>query len=195
MKRLLITIFKYCGLFLLLIAIFNIAFYLVCLIDSDLMYGNVEKSSKILRKEGYYYQVSKVFDVKNDTYVDAETVNASYSMDNKTIFNVLKNISNIDAVILSNSYDNEIHHWEKGIPLMAVYKYLLTIANSNFEGWMDANPDASIYDFKFDFTKMSASGSLFDIEKLYNISKNHISRMKASDVYDEVSSEYFSLSP
>lgn len=84
MKRLLITIFKYCGLFLLLIAIFNIAFYLVCLIDSDLMYGNVEKSSKILRKEGYYYQVSKVFDVKNDTYVDAETVNASYSMDNKT---------------------------------------------------------------------------------------------------------------
>ena len=84
---------------------------------------------------------------------------------------------------------------EKGIPLMAVYKYLLTIANSNFEGWMDANPDASIYDFKFDFTKMSASGSLFDIEKLYNISKNHISRMKASDVYDEVVKYYEEFDP
>ncbi len=79
---------------------------------------------------------------------------------------------------------------EKGIPLMAVYKYLLTIANSNFEAWLDANPDASIYDFKFDFRKMSASGSLFDVEKMFNIAKNHISRMKASDVYDEVLKYY-----
>lgn len=79
---------------------------------------------------------------------------------------------------------------EQGIPLDAVYKYLLTIANSNFESWLDANPDASIYDFKFDFKKMSASGSLFDVEKMFNIAKNHISRMKASDVYDAVLSYY-----
>ena len=79
---------------------------------------------------------------------------------------------------------------EQGIPLDAVYKYLLTIANSNFESWLDANPDASIYDFKFDFKKMSASGSLFDVEKMFNIAKNHISRMKASDVYEAVLTYY-----
>ena len=79
---------------------------------------------------------------------------------------------------------------EQGIPLDAVYKYLLTIANSNFESWLDANPDASIYDFKFDFRKMSASGSLFDVEKMFNIAKNHISRMKAVDVYDAVLAYY-----
>ena len=58
---------------------------------------------------------------------------------------------------------------EKGIPIEAVKLYLLTIANSNFEAWLDSNPTASIYDFKFDFKKMSDSGSLFDVEKLFNM--------------------------
>ena len=64
--------------------------------------------------------------------------------------------------------------------------YLLTIANSNFEAWLDANPNASIYDFKFDFKKMSDSGSLFDVEKLYNISKNYISKLSANEVYNSL---------
>ena len=75
---------------------------------------------------------------------------------------------------------------EKGIPIEAVKLYLLTIANSNFEAWLDSNPNASIYDFKFDFKKMSDSGSLFDVEKLFNISKNYISKLKASEVYDNL---------
>ena len=75
---------------------------------------------------------------------------------------------------------------EKGIPIEAVKLYLLTIANSNFEAWLDANPNASIYDFKFDFKKMSDSGSLFDVEKLLNISKNYISKLKAEEVYDNL---------
>lgn len=78
------------------------------------------------------------------------------------------------------------YYHEKGIPIEAVKLYLLTIANSNFESWMDSNPNASIYDFKFDFKKMSDSGSLFDVEKLFNISKNYISKLKAAEVYDKL---------
>ena len=75
------------------------------------------------------------------------------------------------------------YYHEKGIPIEAVKLYLLTIANSNFEAWLDANPNSSIYDFKFDFKKMSDSGSLFDVEKLLNISKNYISKLSATEVY------------
>lgn len=72
---------------------------------------------------------------------------------------------------------------EKGVPIEAVKLYLMTLANSNFESWLENNYDKSIYDFKFDFKKISLSGSLFDTEKLYNISKNYISRLSASEVY------------
>jgi len=78
------------------------------------------------------------------------------------------------------------YYHEKGIPIDAVKLYLLTIANSNFEAWYDANKDKSIYDFKFDFKKMSDSGSLFDVEKLFNISKNYINKLTAKEVYDNL---------
>lgn len=74
---------------------------------------------------------------------------------------------------------------QQGIPVEAVKLYLMTIANSNFEGWWDQNPTLGIDDFKFDFKKMSVSGSLFDLEKLMNISKSYISRLKASEVYEK----------
>lgn len=74
---------------------------------------------------------------------------------------------------------------QQGIPVEAVKLYLMTIANSNFEGWWDQNPTLGIDDFKFDFKKMSVSGSLFDLEKLMNISRSYISRLKASEVYEQ----------
>ena len=77
------------------------------------------------------------------------------------------------------------YYHEKGIPIEAVKLYLTTIANSNFESWYDANKDKNIDDFKLDFKKISASGTLFDIDKLLNISKNYISRLKAVEVYEE----------
>ncbi len=77
------------------------------------------------------------------------------------------------------------YYHEQGIPVEAVKLYLMTIANSNFEGWWDQNPTLSYKDFKFDFKKMSVSGSLFDLEKLLNISKSYISRMKATEVYEQ----------
>lgn len=76
------------------------------------------------------------------------------------------------------------YYHEQGIPVEAVKLYLMTIANSNFEGWWDQNPTLGIDDFKFDFKKMSVSGSLFDLGKLINISKNYISRLAAQEVYE-----------
>ena len=68
------------------------------------------------------------------------------------------------------------YYHEKGIPIYATKLYLMTIANSNFELWMEANPDKTLKDFKFDFKKMSDSGSLFDVDKLFNISKKLINK-------------------
>jgi glutamyl-tRNA synthetase len=75
---------------------------------------------------------------------------------------------------------------EQGIPVMAVKLYLMTLGNSNFEEWLNQNPGRDYNEFKFDFKKMSSSGSLFDLEKLINISRNYISRLTAQEVYDNV---------
>ena len=88
---------------------------------------------------------------------------------------------------LSKRKDPEaaVEYYHKlGIPIEAVKLYLLTIANSNFEAWYDTNKGVDISNFKLDFKKISASGTLFDIEKLNNISKNYISRLTAKEVYD-----------
>lgn len=90
---------------------------------------------------------------------------------------------------LSKRKDREAamsYYTELGIPVEAVHLYLMTIANTNFEQWYDQNKDKSIDDFKFDFKKISSSGSLFDVEKLINISRNYISFLKAEDIYDNV---------
>ena len=75
------------------------------------------------------------------------------------------------------------YYRQMGIPVCAVLTYLCTVANSHFEAWYDQNKDASLDDFKLEFHKISSSGSLFDVEKLLNISKNYISRLKADEVY------------
>ena len=89
---------------------------------------------------------------------------------------------------------------EKGIPTEAIKLYFATIMNSNFDSWYKANPNKSYRDFTFSFDKMSKSGPLFDLEKVINISKKHISSLKAIDVYNnllswsnEFDSEFASL--
>ena len=69
---------------------------------------------------------------------------------------------------LSKRKDPEaaVEYYHKlGIPTEAVKLYLLTIANSNFEAWYDTNKGVDTSNFKLDFKKISASGTLFDIEK------------------------------
>lgn len=75
---------------------------------------------------------------------------------------------------------------EKGFPKEALIEYLLTLLNSNFEDWRRANPGVEAMDFPFNLKKMGASGCLFDLQKLTDVSKNVISHMKASDVYADV---------
>ncbi len=91
---------------------------------------------------------------------------------------------------LSKRLDPEaglIYYHNQGIPVEAVMLYLATIANSNFEEWLNCNPNGKIEDFKFEFKKMGSSGGAsYDIEKLLNISKNYISRLTKDEVYDNV---------
>ena len=79
-----------------------------------------------------------------------------------------------------------MYYIEEGIPVGAVMLYLATITNSNFEAWLDANPNGKLEDFKFDFKKANSSnGSLFDLPKLLNISKNYLSRLTKEEIYNK----------
>ena len=77
---------------------------------------------------------------------------------------------------------------EKGYPIDSVIEAIMTIANSNYEQWREGHPDALFTDFEFSPKKMSVSGALFDLDKLDNISKNYLSRLKASEVFDMLDS-------
>ena len=48
------------------------------------------------------------------------------------------------------------------------------------------NPDASMDEYKFDFSHMSKSGALFDLMKLTDISKTYISKLTTEEVYERV---------
>lgn len=74
------------------------------------------------------------------------------------------------------------YYAEEGFPKESVLEYLLTLANSNFEDWRRANPDADCSEFPFNLKKMSVSGALFDLTKLTDVSKNVISKMSAEKV-------------
>ncbi len=88
---------------------------------------------------------------------------------------------------LSKRKDPELaltYYKAEGFPVEAVYEYILTILNSNFEDWRRANPDADANTFKFSPKKLNPAGSLFDYAKLTDVSKNVISRMDAAKVYE-----------
>ena len=77
------------------------------------------------------------------------------------------------------------YYKEIGVPSLAVKEYLLNIANSTFENWRRQNPNASMNEFDFQLNKMSVSGALFDMTKLFDVSKIVVSRYTAQEVYDE----------
>lgn len=88
---------------------------------------------------------------------------------------------------LSKRKDPELalsYYRAEGFPPEAVWLYLLTVLNSNFEEWHLANPDANSREFTFSLEKMSASGALFDLAKLDNIAKDYLSRQTTDFVYD-----------
>lgn len=66
----------------------------------------------------------------------------------------------------------------------AVREYLLTILNSNYEEWRLANPETPAEDFLFTTEKMSASGTLFDLDKLNDVSKDVLVKLPSAALYD-----------
>ena len=87
---------------------------------------------------------------------------------------------------LSKRKDPELalaYYQQEGVCQDAVWEFLLTLLNSNFEEWRIANPEASYLDFPYTLEKMSGSGALVDLEKLDNIAKEVICRMSAEEVY------------
>ena len=71
----------------------------------------------------------------------------------------------------------------EGFPVEAVYEYIMTVLNSNFEDWRRANSTEDIDQFVFSPKKLNPAGSLFDYAKLTDVSKNVIARMDAEKVY------------
>ena len=76
------------------------------------------------------------------------------------------------------------YYHKQGIPNEALVLYMATITNSNFEMWMNQNKDKSYKDFEFSFKKMPKGGTMYDYDKIINISKNFISTLNAEDVYN-----------
>ena len=90
---------------------------------------------------------------------------------------------------LSKRKDPELaltYYKAEGFPVAAVYEYIMTILNSNFEDWRRANPAADPTTFKFSPKKLNPAGSLFDYAKLTDVSKNVIAMMSADEVYSQL---------
>ncbi len=77
------------------------------------------------------------------------------------------------------------YYEEVGLPIAAVKLYLATILNSNFEEWYLNNQNKTINDFEFTFDKMAIGGTLFDLDKLNNISKTYFSHQSGENVFNE----------
>ena len=88
---------------------------------------------------------------------------------------------------LSKRKDPELglgYYKELGYFPEAVREYLMTILNSDYEEWRMANPDAALENFPFEASKMSSSGTLFDLSKLNDISKDVLAKKSTQEIYD-----------
>lgn len=86
---------------------------------------------------------------------------------------------------LSKRKDPELsldYYRSEGYHPKAVREYLLTILNSNYEEWRLENPDAAQEEFEFTVEKMSNSGTLFDLDKLNDISKDVLVKLSAEEL-------------
>lgn len=89
---------------------------------------------------------------------------------------------------LSKRKDPELalsYYQQEGISPDAIWEFLLTVLNSNYEEWRIANPDADYREFPYSLSKMSISGALVDLDKLRDISKNVIGKMPAEKIREE----------
>lgn len=76
------------------------------------------------------------------------------------------------------------YYVEHGYPKIAINEYLINLLNSDFETWRNQNPTLDYKQFDFNITKIGSNNPMFDFGKLNDVSKNHISRLSATQVYD-----------
>lgn len=145
-------------------------------VDDYLMHTtHVVRGEEWLSSVPFHIELFNAFDVKPPKYIHTPLI---LKKDGDTV----RKISKRKDKEASMSY-----YRENGYPIESVIESLMIIINSNYEEWHDKNPDKTYLDFTFSPKKMSSSGgALYDIEKLNNISKNFISKLKASDLYDRL---------
>lgn len=149
-------------------------YHLAHAVDDHLMHTtHVIRGEEWLSSLPYHIQLFSAFGFKLPKYMHIAQLMRLEG-------NAKKKLSKRDKGAGLNSYISE------GYAPEAVIEYVFTLLNSNFEDWRRANPYAPISEFKFSIKKMSASGSLFDLVKLGDVSKNVLSRMSAQQVYDRL---------
>lgn len=149
-------------------------YHLAHVIDDHLMHTtHVIRGDEWVSSIPFHLQLFEILGFKRPEYVHTAAITKK---DEGTIRKLSKR-KDPEAKV---SYYDEV-----GIPIEAVKLYLATILNSNFEEWYLQNPDKNIDDFTFTFEKMAIGGTLFDLEKLHNISKTYFSRKSGKEVYEE----------
>ena len=143
------------------------------LVDDHLMHTtHVIRGQEWMSSIPVHYELFKTFGFKLPKYIHTPLI---LKKDGDKIRKISKRL---DPEARMEYYE------EKGYPIYAVIEAIMTIANSNYEAWREGHPDAKFTDFEFSPKKMSPSGALFDLDKLDNISKNYISKLKATEVFD-----------
>lgn len=152
------------------------------LVDDHLMRTtHVVRGQEWISSIPYHYELFKTFGFKMPKYIHTPLI---LKKDGDKIRKISKRL---DPEARMTYYE------KKGYPVEALIEAIMTIANSNYEAWRENHPDAPFTEFEFSPKKMSASGALFDLDKLDNISRNYVSKLKATEVFkllDDWSKEY-----
>jgi len=152
------------------------------LVDDHLMRTtHVVRGQEWISSVPIHYELFKTFGFKMPKYIHTPLI---IKKDGDKIRKISKRL---DPEARMTYYE------EKGYPTEALIEAIMTIINSNYEQWREGHPDAAYTEFEFSPKKMSSSGALFDLDKLDNISKNYLSKQKASvvfDMLDKWSNEY-----
>jgi len=80
------------------------------------------------------------------------------------------------------------YYHQEGYCPDSVLEYLMTIANSSYEEWRIAHPQAPTTDYKLKLDKMPAAGALFDMDKLAAVSKDVVAGKAQEECFDEIKS-------
>ena len=150
-------------------------YHLAHLVDDHLMRTtHVVRGEEWLQSVPLHLELFKTFEFKAPKYIHIPLI---LKKDGDSVRKISKRK---DPEALMEYYD------KMGYPQEAVIESIMTIINSNYEEWRTSHPDVPYLEFAFSPKKMSSSGAFYDLDKLDNISKNIISKKKASTLYEEL---------